>query len=173
MNKIKTIFSLLLLCHVANSFAFNSIVLDSVKSVIVIKDERLSALDKRLEALQLLAENLVKKEEVVEKDVAPTYSAIQAGKKTVTGSITQRQGFRVQIYNGADRAVAMKIKTEFNRAYPGMRSYMNYSIPNFKIKVGDFETKKEATSFLNKIKAIVPNAFIVPDVVTVKNIIVR
>jgi hypothetical protein len=146
---------------------------DSTQSVVVIKDDRLDALDKRPDALRLLSENATKKEEVVEKDNTPVLTEIHAGKKLVTGSIVQKQGFRVQIYNGTDRAVAMKIKSEFTKAFPGMRSYLNYSIPNFKIKAGDFETKKEATNFLNRIKTIVPGAFIVPDVVTVKNIIVK
>jgi SPOR domain len=145
---------------------------DTMVYALLIKDTRLDALDTRPAALLAATEAAVKKVETP-KNATPVYNPIQAGKKVVTGSITQRQGFRVQIYNGADRNLAMKIKTEFNRAYPATRSYMNYSVPNFKIKVGDFETKKEAGAFLKRIQAIVPQAFLVPDVVTVKNILVQ
>jgi agmatine/peptidylarginine deiminase len=77
------------------------------------------------------------------------------------------------IYNGPDRVIAMKIKSEFNRNFPGMRSYMNYNVPNFKIKVGDFEDKKEAYKFLKRITPLLPTSSVVPDAVTVKNILVQ
>jgi hypothetical protein len=170
---MKKYFSLILLtiCMIIANNLFASI--DSTQSVVVFKDSRLDALDKRPEAMQLLADNAAKKTEVVEKDNTPILTEIHAGKKLVTGSILQKQGFRVQIYNGTDKVLAMKVKTEFTKAFPGMRSYYNYSVPNYKIKAGDFENKKDATAFLNRIKTIIPGAFIVPDVVTVKNIIVK
>jgi hypothetical protein len=123
--------------------------------------------------LLLESKELVKEKAEKTKELVPVYNPIKAGKKTVTGSIYQKKGFRVLIYNGSDRNLAMRIKTEFNRTYPSMRSYMSYNVPNFKIKVGDFETRNEATKFLKRITPILPTASIVPDVVTVKNILVQ
>lgn len=50
------------------------------------------------------------------------------------------------------------------------RSYMSYNVPSYKIKVGDFENKNEATDFLRRVTAMFPSSFIVPDIITVKNI---
>jgi SPOR domain len=172
---MKIILSIVFLILMSTYFANaqdNMAIEDTSVFALLIKDTRLDALDNRPNALlALIAANKAKLE--TPKDATPIYNPIQAGKKTVTGSIIQKQGFRVQIYNGGDRNTAMKIKTEFNRAYPAIRSYMNYSVPNFKIKVGDFDSKKDAVAFLKRIQVIVPQAFIVPDVVTVKNILVQ
>jgi hypothetical protein len=138
------------------------------ETVIVIKDARLDILNSRPEAIRLALD--AAKAKVKEPVV---YGAIKAGKKTVTGSITQKQGFRVQIYTGPDRLAAMKIKSSFNKMFPGTRSYMSYNPPNFKIKVGDFEDKKEASQFMKRMQGIAPTATVLPDVVTIKNILVQ
>jgi hypothetical protein len=167
---LKIIFAIIFLFLSHHLFAQEEI--DASKNVIVIKDNRLDILANRPEALRLALEVVKPKVEAPKPEIT-TYNAIQAGKKVVTGSIIQKQGFRVQIFNGADRAAAMKIKSSFNKAYPGMRSYMNYNIPNFKIKVGDFETKADANKFLKRVQQMYSSASIVPDVVTIKNIIVQ
>jgi hypothetical protein len=141
--------------------------------IIIIKDARLDLLDGRPEALRLAALASAKAKEVKIQDKVNVYDPIKAGNKTVTGSITQVQGFRVMIYNGPDRVLAMKIKSEFNKRYPTMRSYMSYNVPNFKIKVGDFADRKDANKFLKMVQLIVPAAVVMPDVVTVKNIIIQ
>jgi hypothetical protein len=64
----------------------------------------------------------------------------------------------------------MESKNAFSKAYPAVRSYMSYNVPSYKIKVGDFDNKKEATSFLRRVSSSFPASFIVPDIVTIKNI---
>ncbi|QLH44893.1 MAG: SPOR domain-containing protein [Bacteroidota bacterium] len=58
----------------------------------------------------------------------------------------------------------------FSRAFPSVASYLSYNVPSYKIKVGNFEDRKEASAFLRKVNKAFPAAFIVPDVVTIKNI---
>ena len=63
------------------------------------------------------------------------------------------RGYRIQIYSGPNRDNAKKIKVDFMKRFPSIRSYINYEVPHYKIKVGDFKTKKEAGEFyryLNK-----------------------
>jgi SPOR domain len=137
----------------------------------VIKDARLDALDKRPE---LIAAAIAAKEKAEQpKENTTVFSEIKVGKKVVTGSIISKDGFRILIYNGNDKTKALQLKNLFARNFPGIHSYMNYVTPNFKIKVGDFEDKKEANNFLKKIGIAFPGAFLVPDVVTVKNILVQ
>jgi hypothetical protein len=76
-------------------------------------------------------------------------------------------GFRVQIYNGPDRNKALRIKTEFMRRYPGVHSYISYSAPSFRIKVGDFKTHGEAATFQNEVSDQYKPTMVVPDNVTI------
>jgi hypothetical protein len=101
-----------------------------------------------------------------------TYRPIYVGNKMVTGSINSAQGFRICIYNGSNREEAMAAKLKFMKKYPGMRSYMSYNTPYYKIKVGDFDDKKVVQKALKDITKTFAAAFVVPDAVTVKNIMI-
>jgi hypothetical protein len=142
---------------------------DTVKmveeNVVIFKDSRLDILSKR-PAL------MAKVEEEKEKDKIVNYNPIVSsdGKKKVTGSIYTSKGFRIIIYNGPDRNAAMLAKNNFTRAFPGVASYVSYNVPSYKIKVGNFESRNEASAFMRKVNKAFPTAFIVPDIVTIKNI---
>ena len=136
------------------------------ENVKIMKDSRLDLLEKR--AVKLELDDRLRggdKETVLDK---PIMSA--SGKKKVTGSIYTAKGFRIIIYNGPDRKQAIEAKNKFSNAFGSQRSYMSYNVPSYKIKVGDFESKKDATDFLRTVSAQFPSSFIVPDIVTVKNI---
>ncbi len=135
------------------------------ENVTIYKDPRLDLLDKR-PALVARAEADVKEREI------PLYRPIVShdGKKTVTGSIYTQKGFRVVIYNGSDRTKALETKNAFSRAFPGTPSYMSYNVPSYKIKVGNFDDRADATKFMRRVSAAFPSCFIVPDIVTIKNI---
>lgn len=74
-----------------------------------------------------------------------------------------RPGYRIQIFFGNDRSKAQDIRSEFMRIYPETGAYMVYHQPYFKIRVGDFSTRLEASGFLNKLNGRYTTAFIVPD----------
>lgn len=84
------------------------------------------------------------------------HKLINAAKKTMPG-------YRIQIYFGSDRARAQEIRAEFIQLFPATPSYLLYQQPNFKVRIGDFRTRLEATGFLKKINGHFSNAFIVPD----------
>ncbi len=74
------------------------------------------------------------------------------GTSTHTVKITRKvssvsKGYRIQIYSGADREAAKATKISFMKRFPSVRSYISYEVPYYKIKVGDFKTRKEATEF--------------------------
>ena len=77
------------------------------------------------------------------------------------------RGFRVQIYNGNDRKKATQAKLDFMRSFPGVRSYMVYANPQFRIRVGDFRSRKEAMELYNKVASRFNPCMIVPDVVNI------
>ncbi len=88
-------------------------------------------------------------------------------KSTGNGNYTGK-GYRVQIYNGPDRAKANQTKMNFMKGFPGTRAYMAYKSPNFRIHVGDFKTRAEAQSLLSRLSVFFNAAMIVPDIVTVQ-----
>lgn len=76
------------------------------------------------------------------------------------------QGYRVHIY--IDAGIRSKLRTdnaksEFDEKYPNVSSYITYDEPNYRIRVGDFRTRLDATRFLNSIKKEYPAAYIVPE----------
>jgi hypothetical protein len=156
-----------------NTIEDSSVILSNVN---VFKDPRLTALKNRP---QLMAREDAR-ERIIEKRIeklgvnnVTNYDPIKRGKKTVTGSIVSRKGYRVVIYSGSNRAEALNAKRDFMRSYGGTRSYMSYNAPYFKIRVGDFESKTTAYKFLRKIQGKFPKSFVAPDIVTIKNINVR
>ena len=172
---MKFIFTLLFI--LVSSFAFaqveeistDTLPAPVIENVMIYKDARLDILDKRAPLMAKI--ELEEKAKVPEKEI-PLYKPIVSsnGKKKVTGSIYTAKGFRIVIYNGADRALAMEAKNKFSRTYGSQRSYMSYNVPSYKIKVGDFEDKKDANTFLRRVSTLFPSSFIVPDIITVRNI---
>ncbi len=138
------------------------------ENVVIFKDARLDILDKRAPLMAKL-EGEPKEREM------PVYKPIVSkdGKKTVTGSIYTNKGFRVVIYNGSDREKALEAKNKFSKNFAGIPSYMSYNVPSYKIKVGNFESRDEASKFLKRVGSSFPTSFIVPDIITVKNINVQ
>lgn len=78
-------------------------------------------------------------------------------------------GYRIQIYNSSNRNAkdeSNKARAEFMNKFPGVASYRKYSEPGyFKVRVGDFRTKAEATKFFLAVSRVFPNAYLVPDII--------
>ena len=79
------------------------------------------------------------------------------------------KGYRVQIYNGADRSKAMAVKGEFMRRFPGVSTYLMYVAPGFRVKIGDYRTQRDAEGMLREANSMFSPSMIVPDVVTISN----
>lgn len=76
-------------------------------------------------------------------------------------------GFRVQIYNGPDRNKAARIKAEFMRNYPGVPTYLTYSSPAFRVKIGDFRSRGDAMPLYKEAESSYRPCMIVPDNITI------
>jgi hypothetical protein len=75
-------------------------------------------------------------------------------------------GYRVQIFfdSGSNsKNKAASIKGEFETVYPGIKSYLSYKEPYYRVRVGDFRTLIEAVGFQKKIANDYPNSFPVKD----------
>jgi hypothetical protein len=78
-------------------------------------------------------------------------------------------GFRIQIYSSSNRNAkeeSSKTDADFLIRFPGIRSYTLFAPPAYyKIRVGDFRTKTEATRLFLLISKAFPDAYIVPDII--------
>ena len=78
-------------------------------------------------------------------------------------------GFRIQIYSSSNRNAreeSNKANVDFMSKFPDIRSYSLFAEPvYYKIRVGDFRTKTEATRLFLIISKVFPDAYIVPDII--------
>jgi len=72
-------------------------------------------------------------------------------------------GFRVQIYNGNVRSAAYAAQARFEAQYPGVRTYVTYIEPDFKVKIGDFRTRLEAEKFRQQLQSMFTGLFIIAE----------
>ena len=79
------------------------------------------------------------------------------------------EGFRIQIYSSSNRNAreeSAKVRAEFISKFPDIISYPLFAEPGYyKIRVGDFRTKTEATRLFLLISKVFPDAYIVPDII--------
>lgn len=86
------------------------------------------------------------------------------------GLIRSGKGYRVQIYNGNDRAAATRVKLDFMRRFPGVRTYMTYVAPQFRVKVGDFQSRGDAQRMYSQVSGLYRPVMIVPDLIVVNTL---
>ena len=77
-----------------------------------------------------------------------------------SGNSVTSLGFRVQIFSGLGREDAYAEQTRFKSLFQGVTSYISYTQPNYRVRVGDFRTKLEAQKFINDLKREYPSVFI-------------
>ncbi len=82
-------------------------------------------------------------------------------------TIKYAQGYRILVYTGTERKVAMDIRRAVIDRIPEERDYLQYRQPTFRLKVGDYLNRIEAQQVLSRIKDISPNALIISDQINV------
>jgi hypothetical protein len=79
------------------------------------------------------------------------------------------EGYRIQIYSSSNRNAreeSARIKAEFMSKFPDIVSDQLFAEPGYwKIRVGNFRTKTEATRLFLMISKVFPDAYIVPDII--------
>ena len=75
-------------------------------------------------------------------------------------------GYRIQIFEESGNKSstrAREVMADFSVKYPDVPVYLTWQAPNFKVRVGDFDTRMKAEGFLNKIKKSYPIAWVIRD----------
>lgn len=61
-------------------------------------------------------------------------------------------GFRVQIYTGPSRNEAYAVQARFQRMHSDISTYISYTQPNYRVKVGDFRSRSEAQALMRELR---------------------
>ncbi|MDB5110865.1 MAG: hypothetical protein JWR67_1979 [Mucilaginibacter sp.] len=76
-------------------------------------------------------------------------------------------GYRVQIFSGSARNEAYSVQAKFQTKYPGVRTYIIYNEPNFKVRAGDFRTRLEAEKLKQELKSTFNGLFIIAEKINI------
>ncbi|RAJ10745.1 sporulation related protein [Chitinophaga skermanii] len=83
-----------------------------------------------------------------------------------TLAIRNQPGFRVQVINTTKRNDANEAKARVMQAFPDVKTYLEYQSPYFKVRVGDFKTRDEATELRDKLSNMFPGGvFVIPTII--------
>jgi len=77
-------------------------------------------------------------------------------------------GYRIQLFAGNSKVEAVKVKSDFISKFENNYPEVIYQVPNFKVRVGNFRDRLEATKMLETYKVEFPSAFIVQDEIELK-----
>jgi hypothetical protein len=76
-------------------------------------------------------------------------------------------GFTIQVYSGTKREDALNAKKDLSSYIPELESDVQYSQPNFRVKVGKYFNRIEAQKDYLIVKKYFPTAIIIPDKVSI------
>jgi hypothetical protein len=83
------------------------------------------------------------------------------------------EGFRIHIYMGSGTEAldfAEEMKTEFEEKYEDVPAYVTFAEPYYRVRVGDFRTRLEASQFLQRINRKYPNAWVIKEKINLPTI---
>ena len=126
---MKIIIAILISLITTTAFAQQMMITESVGNIAVKKDSRLDVL-------------AAKQAEI--------------NKKAVFLNTTHANGFRIQVINSSNRDEANTVKAEMLRRFPEQKTYLLYKAPNFKVRVGNFLSQREAEPIRKMIAALYP-----------------
>ncbi len=76
-------------------------------------------------------------------------------------------GFTIQIYSGLKREDALNAKKQITSSLPDLVSDIQYSQPNFRVKVGKYFNRIDAQRDFVAVKKYFPSAIVIPDKVSI------
>ncbi len=79
---------------------------------------------------------------------------------TSNGTPLVVNGYRIQIFFGPNRKEVYDEQARFKSLYPEYNTYISYTQPNYRLKIGDFRTRMEAQQVMNELRKIFPTIFI-------------
>jgi hypothetical protein len=133
-------------------------------SSIIIQDARIQTLGEKLEDhnIAIAASNTS----------SPSTSSTPKTTITTTSTgIVLTQGYRLMVISTSDRDMAMKVRARLLQTFPDQKLYMEFQMPNTKIRFGNFLDRGQADRVRKQImgmKIVTNNIYVVPCTVEMK-----
>jgi hypothetical protein len=127
-------------------------------TAVIIKDARIAILESKLAAYNNTLANANK---VGGKEVTHTSS---------TG-IVLTQGYRLMVISSSDRDLAIRVRAKLYQTFPDQKQYMEFQMPNTKIKFGNFLDRGQADRVRKQImsmKLVPNNIYVISSMVEMK-----
>lgn len=86
----------------------------------------------------------------------------------IAGGAVAISGFRVQILSSLDRQIAYSEQIKFKARYPNINTYISYTQPNYRLRVGDFRTRLEAEKFIDELRKYYSSLFIFSEMIILR-----
>lgn len=87
---------------------------------------------------------------------------------TQNKSKTVERGYRIQVFAGNDRTEYEQARSYVLQYFPSLETYVTYSQPTYRLKVGDFLNRADAENYLNSLQSRFVAAKIIYDNVNYK-----
>lgn len=102
-------------------------------------------------------------DEVVTIKQSPEVMDMLEAAAKINGYVDDEPGYRIQINSNKNKALIFKEKTALYKKYSDIDIYVVYEQPYYKLRIGDYKTRLEATAALMEIVEDYQYAFIVND----------
>ena len=83
-------------------------------------------------------------------------------------------GFRINIFfqsGNNSRSEATAAQADFSEQFPNIKSYVSFEEPYFRVNVGNFRTRLEASTVLERLKVSYPQAHVVRATLNVRDLL--
>jgi len=74
------------------------------------------------------------------------------------------EGYRVMVFfdsGNNSKDSANRVIERFHEEYPAIPAYLSFNSPYYRVRVGNFRDRMEAERFVNEIKGMYPNAWVI------------
>lgn len=101
-------------------------------------------------------------------DISDNINMLLDSIKTLKSNINYVEGLTIQVYTGINREKANEAKAKVYTTLPDSRPVITYDQPNFKVKVGEYYTRREAQDTFARLKRVFPAAIILPERIPIR-----
>jgi hypothetical protein len=144
-------------------------------TAVIIKDSRIDVLSQKLldynVAMASNANRPTTTGTTSSRTSTETSSEPTAKRKTSISGIVLTSGYRLMVISTPDRELAMRVRSQLFQSFPGQKQYMEFQMPNTKIKFGNFLDRGQADKMRKQImgmKLVTNNIYILPCTVEMK-----
>lgn len=86
----------------------------------------------------------------------------------INRQVDEEEGYRIQINHSKDKNLIFTEKGKFYKEFSEMDVYVVYEQPYYKLRIGDYDNRLDATRALMEIVEVYQRAFIISDNILIK-----